>query len=280
MHRNELANEQIMIKQYPGIRFDEHIANLTLSDLIKMLSKELESGNDKEVRNDLTNLFKEYNTIAKKVFYDFLIEASKNNHHSALVKLITDSYKVSEDILEDHVKFNNCNDDVKNNMELVLCAQDTPTEVLAVISYFTNRSTNCQCTDLLWDNYFRKNINTSLYSLNNNLAFIQRTTKISKDDRDLVFASFTDKYTRNRIFFIPNNPNQIHTDSVAHIINSAKFICRVNAPNSEVIRRLATEISKNEEQICKYDPNALQELPPFLLDLVESMKQRKSPNPQ
>jgi hypothetical protein len=239
MNHKLFDSERILCFRYPKVKFDKNRANLTINKLIKIWSKEIESGNDTEVKAEFFVVFQ-----TPQIFCDFLIEAVKNNRYALVELMTTTEYAVSENMINELFKSINLNPG-KNKMELILCAQDTPTEVLKIIHYMSSDP----CIDLVLNNYFHFNIKVYLEKLEDSSMFLN-------------WDSSEPRYTMN----------------VNHVITSTKFLCSVienNFPNSGMIQQLTTAIGKNKDLICEYNSQALQGLPSFL-----NLEQSASPKPQ
>jgi hypothetical protein len=164
--------------------------------------------------------------------------------------------EVTEQMISEYIEFINPNRG-KNKVEIMLCEQNTPTEVIGIISHLTNLAASCQnfnqCTDLLLKNYFYFNI----YILKKNFPSF-----------DSLFKTF---------------PNQTHytfdaADSGKFedaIINNIKFLCDVivnNFPQATIIQPLATFIRQYYS-----NSEVMKEMQPFL-DFASSLVEKGKDN--
>jgi hypothetical protein len=142
--------------------------------------------------------------------------------------------KVTEAIINEFIQFINTNLG-KNKMEIMLCDQNTPTEVLDVVSYIRRLmtwQTYEKCTNLFLNNYFYFYIYKNIYN---------------------------------------HSDPQEESQNFENMINNIKFLCGVivnNFPQARIIQPVARFIRQHT------NPQVIQELQPFL-DLAVSVEQAK-----
>jgi hypothetical protein len=244
---NKYDLTEVLGCRYPNANFYimPELASVTLSKLIIKMSE----------KNELLSLI----VSDPQLFHDFIIEAVKNNHYD-LVKLITGTVEINEryhnhmfylpscyrlvgggrkavttSIIESSI--NSCN---SNKIEVIMCAQDTPTEVLQII----NDMRTFPCIDLLLDNYFYFNVCQPLGSTEEQSA---------------------------QLYFMKPNSEALDTNS---LITNIKFLCKViknNNLNESLLAKTATTICDYQKLIRKYDPQAINELS-SILNLKISME--------
>jgi hypothetical protein len=287
MHHKELApkkkpvNEQTLSERYPNAIFTylyttqagreetvplfvdgKLLANVTLSEFIKKMSKGVTQAQIDEFMKKISEGVIQIDSWAKRILFnflcneseirrDFVIEAAKDNCYD-LVNLIARCYKDYRFIDLDFVKklinsiitdsgspISDQNHGNGNTFEITLCAKDTPTELLGIISGIINRVTSFrqydnQCTGLILNEYFDSQITRNLYH-----AKLKNTTE-------------------NSLF---GKPNYHLEDAIINI----KFLCDVIEncfPNQgELIKRLAETISEYKNL---FSLQFLFELPAFL----------------
>jgi hypothetical protein len=191
----------------------------------------------------------------------YLIEKAKANDVKA-VEQLTGSFKsysftkhpryflfdnkviVTNEIIKEHIKSINPNFD-KNKMEIMLCDQNSPTEVLEIINHITNLivSSHNQCTGLFLNNYFCLNI----------------------------YQHILNQFSNSQMLFGDAPEDTKKNESM---INNIKFLCDVIMnnfpdPKIEIVQPLATVIRQHT------NPKVIQELQPFL-DFAASMEPGKS----
>jgi hypothetical protein len=251
-------------RRYPKARFVmmPELADVTLSALVIEVSEKVRAEKPKDCWK-LWRFLKAHDLLdGGKLTHDFLIEAVKNNHYE-LVKLVTGKLdkinpphsrlvyyveshviEVTKRMLEDTNSIN-----INHTMEVILCAQDTPTEVLKIIDDMNPN----KCIDLLLNNYFYCNIYRHL------------------ERAEILQAS----NSTNSGFF-----EQRPIDYVNAAITNIKFLCHVienNYLNKERFESLIADITatvyKYKDLICEY-PQAIKELP-SILNLTKLMEQDK-----
>jgi hypothetical protein len=287
------ANEQTLRERYPNVDFSSSstlcLANLTLNEFIKKMPENPEAaqiimmikGSNIESYRLLFSFhclgFSECNPkicyigYNPELFCDVLIEAAKENHSQFVGWLLRRRYQHAVEtvdfkyLIEKYINamiigsgssISDSNLGNRNILELMLCAHDTPTELLEIISDKKNRI------------IFKQNTNEcTSYILNWYFDFIVENLKLSEE------------VTYFRLFCGSDEKCKKYIDKQ---ISNLEFLCDVIEKyfiNSEGLLQEAKKLcSRYENILCQYNPQVKKVLP-LLFNSAQSVEQEKDNAP-
>jgi hypothetical protein len=232
--KQQPVNDQTMGVRYPHVvTFYPDLKNETLSKLVETMSIKIRPSEFSQKLCMLSN-----NPVLRD---DFLIEATINKH-SDLIKWMDDHYLVraTKDIIKKYI--NSIIDDQHHKLELTLCAQDTPTELLEIINNKINHiifDPYTKCTDLLLNRFYYQCI--------------------------FRYLSVIDRQDCNK--------------NIDNAICNFKFLRDVVEnyfPNSQIFLQRATNLFyEKKDQICKYNSQIEKEWPLLFNSAPSSVEQSK-----
>jgi hypothetical protein len=236
------VNELTLRERYPGERFSGYLADLTL----------------KQGYSHILD-----NTTNQKLIFDILIEAAKENNYRVFQACLSKMMRlndrldpnnpaVSQDTIK---KYINAIIPISLELELVLCEQNMPIELLEIISDKIKKidhldQYNNECADLLLKEY----INCSI------VEFLEKAGG----------------YYQGMMYPLSAERRKYYADNA---IDNLKFLCEVIGkyfPNNQMALQTATRLCRRyQNMMCQFNPQVEKELP-LLFNSTQSV-QRHAP---